>query len=115
MNGSNSELSRNGHANAASGHLRRQSNAILDYAENALSVNEQQSIAQHVNACAECQHFYEQAQQLDAALERALAPPLLSSSFTVRLWEAIKKQYSSDPATAYREQRQDIEREFEAY
>src|SRR4051794_31142029 len=115
MNGSNSELSRNGHANAASGHLRRQADAILDYAENRLPAREQQSIAQHLNACAECRDFYEQAKRLEAALERALAPPLLSSSFTGRLWNAIERQYSSDPAAAYQLQRQNIERQFEAY
>jgi len=115
MNGSEYELGPGTNRKAASAHLRRNASALLQYADGELTSNEQQSMAAHFVTCPECRAFHKQAQHLNAALERALTPPLLSPAFTPGLWEKIDAQCSSDPASAYREQKRNIEREFEAY
>ena len=100
---------------AASSHLAANSRKILEFVDGALGAADAISIEKHLQSCPECQEFYQNARQLNAALERGIKRPVLSASFVAQLRERIATDDSPQNQEAYLQRKHRIETEFEQY
>ena len=97
----------------ASAHVAANTRKILAFVDGGLTAADTSVIEEHLRSCRECQAFYQSARQLTAALEREIKRPVLSPSFTARLQERIEADRSLQSQTAYFQQKQRMQREFE--
>src|SRR5437762_9174740 len=101
-------------AERVSSHLAANARGILEFID-GVSTADALLIEEHLQGCPECRAFYQRAQQLTIALERGIKRPVLSPSFVARLRDRREADRSPQSETAYLQQKQRIQMEFEQY
>lgn len=111
----NQQNQRRLNSGGVSSHLAANAQQIIKYTDGELRIADALLIEQHLQSCSECHAFFQSARQLNAALENGLERPLLSPSFAARLRDRIEADRSPQSETAYVQQKQRIQMEFEQY